>query len=82
MLQWCALVVVGLLQHVSRQCVLITLQGRLSNSGASLPSKSVRYPPKRDRLYTVGPEPKGRLAGREHIADVAVGVWEEDEGVD
>ena len=42
----------------------------------------VRYPPKRDRLYTVGPEPKGRLAGREHIADVAVGVWEEDEGVD
>jgi hypothetical protein len=42
----------------------------------------MRYPPKRDRLYTVGPEPKGRLAGREHIADVAVGVWEEDEGVD
>jgi hypothetical protein len=42
----------------------------------------LRYPPKRDRLYTVGPEPKGRLAGREHIADVAVGVWEEDEGVD
>jgi hypothetical protein len=45
-------------------------------------TSQVRYPPKRDRLYTVGPEPKGRLAGREHIADVAVGVWEEDEGVD
>jgi hypothetical protein len=37
----------------------------------------------RETGYTqVGPEPKGRLAGREHIADVAVGVWEEDEGVD